>query len=310
VAPERDEIFNDDLLMTEEALAYATAQFPQIIHVLDHPQLRDMFAKYEKQANHARDVMRRLGFTTVVFALLALLSVATHPIWSNVSWTRWPALVIEVGGMLAALIAARAMLLGPYKNNWLQSRLMTERLRQWHFQLLVSRGPQIEDSCKGPTAVKDFQKERALWFNAFLIAHEHHLPSQLQTLVESPGYIGSRLHDPVATYPLKSTVLASVFDAYSRLRFDPQVRYSRWKLRTSIKEPFWQFLKWPNGCSFGYGGSLLRSRLGLLRDFGSRLRSRYSGTCRTVRPHHCHCSRVDWTCPSDNSGGACSRQRN
>jgi hypothetical protein len=37
---------------------------------------------------------------------------------------------------------------------------MTERLRQWHFQLLVRRGQQIETSCNGPSAIAKFETER------------------------------------------------------------------------------------------------------------------------------------------------------
>lgn len=183
----RDHVFNDDLLMNETDLAYARLQFPKIIHVLDHPQLREKFAKYEKEANKARDCVRALGFAAVILATLALLVVAIKPIWPHAPWTRWVAFVIESGGIFAALIAAGGMWLGPWKCRWLESRLMTERLRQWHFQLLVRRGQQIEASCDGPSAVANFETERGRWLEGFLREHEGKLDSQLESLVDEPG---------------------------------------------------------------------------------------------------------------------------
>src|SRR6267378_2530575 len=143
-----DHIFNDDLLMNGQDLEYAKSQFPEVVHLLDYPRLRDKFAQYEKEANLARDRVRTLGFTAVISALFALIVVATQPLWPHSSWTRWIAVIIELGGMLAALIAAGGLWLGPWKRRWLESRLLTERVRQWHFQLILLRGRQIGSSAE------------------------------------------------------------------------------------------------------------------------------------------------------------------
>src|SRR5436309_2912016 len=126
--PGHEHVFNDDLLMNDARdrgmtdLEWAGKQFPQIIHVLDHPQFREKFAEHEEKANKARDSMRALGFAAVISATLALLVVATQPVWKrawpHASWTRWVALLIESGGILAALIAAGGMWLGPWKCRW------------------------------------------------------------------------------------------------------------------------------------------------------------------------------------------------
>src|SRR5713101_5683060 len=82
-----EHVFNDDLLMNDQDLEYARSQFPEIIHILDYPRLRAKFAEYERDANVARDWVRRLGFTAVVSALLSLIAVATQPVWPpHVSW--------------------------------------------------------------------------------------------------------------------------------------------------------------------------------------------------------------------------------
>jgi hypothetical protein len=279
-----DHVFNDDLLMTERDLAHATAQFSEIIHVLDYPRLREKFAAYEKEANKARDRVRRFGFIAVFSAMLALLAVATAPLWlespkteathavpskndppptkndqptiksdqsapapvqQRTPWTNWVALLIELVGMGAALIAAGGLFLGPWKRRWLESRLMTERLRQWHFQLMVRRGQQIDASVTSPSAMATFKQERDKWFDDFLMAYEGKQDAQLESLTGEPSQISVWLHEPASAYGSSSTVLETMFQAYRRLRFDHQYNYAIYKLRKAAHQPLWEFLKWP-----------------------------------------------------------------
>jgi hypothetical protein len=243
--PRHDHIFNDDLLMNDQDLEYARSQFPEILHILDYPRMRAKFAEYENEANVARDRVRGLGFTAVFSALLALVAIATQPLWPHVFWTRWVAIFIELGGMFAALIATGGLWLGPWKRRWLESRLMTERIRQWHFQLMLLRGHQIEASGTDPSAVAHFEQERDRWFGDFLQANEGKLDAQLETLISEPSHTVAWLHSPATAYGTKSTMLPLVFAAYGRLRFDHQYSYAVYKLRKSTDRPAWQFLKWP-----------------------------------------------------------------
>ena len=209
-----EHIFNDDLLMSQADLAYAKSQFPEIIHVLDYPRLREKFAAYEKEANRAGDRVRCLGFTAVVSAMLALIAIATKPVWPGASWTRWVALVIELVGMCAALIAAGGLWLGPWKRRWLESRLMTERLRQWHFQLMLRRGREVDSSGEGQNAISAFKQERDRWFEDFLTTCEGKLDTQLELLTNEPGDTGVWLHAPPTNYDDKSTLVSNVLAAY------------------------------------------------------------------------------------------------
>src|ERR1039458_9748538 len=244
-APTHEHVFNDDLLMHDEDVAYARSRFPEIIHVLDYPRLRKRFAAYETEANQARDRVRSLGFTAVVSAVLALMSIAPKPVWPHAPWTRWFALLIELGGMLSGLVAAGGMWLGPWKRRWLESRLMTERLRQWYFQLLVRRGQQIEASCNGENAVAAFNQERDRWFDDVLKAYEGKLDSRLESLANEPNQVSAWLHDPATVYGSKSAVLPQIFLVYGRLRLDHQYAFAVYKLRKVTDQPLWRFLKWP-----------------------------------------------------------------
>jgi hypothetical protein len=239
------QVFNDDLLMNANDLSFAASQFPEIIHALDYPRLRDKFGEYEKIANSARDRVRLLGTVTVLFATLALLALVTDPLWSHNRWTPRVGLIFEVGGLLAALIAANGMWLGPWKRRWLESRLMTERLRQWHFQLFVRRGQQLETSCTDQFAVAAFLAKRELWFDEFLKSHEGKLISQLESLTGEHSDSNTWLHDPQTTYSADSVIFDRVCEAFKILRFTHQHSYAVYKSRIFSNEPFWRFLKWP-----------------------------------------------------------------
>lgn len=123
---------------------------------------------------------------------------------------------------------------------------MTERLRQWHFQLLVRRGREIEESCRGgPNAVAAFVDERKRWLDHFLKDHEGKLDNRLETMATKPSDGATWLHDPPTLYSSNSATLGEVFKAYEQLRMEHQYNYAVCKLLTSSDKPFWQFLQWP-----------------------------------------------------------------
>jgi hypothetical protein len=243
--PEAEHVFNDDLLIHRGDSEFARKRFPRIMHVLDNQSLRAEFTKYERAANEARDHVRLRGLIGVAASTLALVALATRPLWPQSAWTRWPAAIIELTGMLAAFVAIGGLWSGTWKRRWLSSRLMTERLRQWHFQLIVRRGSEIEASCKGGDAIIAFQDKREQWMIHFLKEHEGHLDSQLESAVDDPLEKIAWLHEHPSPYNSNSDVLRDVYDAYELLRFEHQYGYAVYKLETTTSKPFWQFLQWP-----------------------------------------------------------------
>lgn len=242
---EERHIFNDDLLINPGDLEFARQRFPTIIHILDNPLLRTEFAKYEKVANEARGRVRIHGFTAVVASTIALLALATRPLWPHSPWARWPAAIIEVIGMLAAIIAVGGLLSGKWKRRWLTSRLMTERLRQWHFQLIVRCGREVEASCKGEEAVKDFKHKRDIWLQQFLIEYQSKLDNQLESVISDSLEKIAWLFERPSPYGQDSGILQEVYDAYELLRLNHQYGYAVYKLKSTTDKPFWKFLQWP-----------------------------------------------------------------
>jgi hypothetical protein len=248
-----DHKFNDDLLMNEEEdrgktdLEWAREMFPTVIHVLDHPRLRAKFAEYEEKANRGRDWVFRLGSAAVISVTAELMVITTGPVWPQAPATRTLGFVVEVLGILAALVSVGGLWHGKWKHLWLESRLMTERLRQWHFQFLVRQGALVETSCESEQGLQEFDRQREIAFDNFLSKHERHLDVELQLLTEEPDY-GVWLHSRSTSYTDSKTILEEVFKAYRALRIDHQTGYAVYKLLTSTRKPISDFLKWPPLC--------------------------------------------------------------
>jgi hypothetical protein len=266
----RHRVFNDDLLTNPGDLQYVHNQFPHLVVVLDHPELRQKFIDYDEVANKAHGWVHRLGFVAVSLITCALLSAATEPFWHDLAMGKVLAIALELFGLFAALIAGGSLWLGPWRKRWLESRFMTERLRQWHFQLLVRKGSEIERAVgqSTPKAWQDFTNQRKTWFEAFLREYEGKLDSRMDSLANDPQFSCDWLHRSSAKSVAHSPAFEDLTEAYRRLRLDHQYDYVAYKLSASTDRPFWLFLKHPllrqqsairDVVSFCFGTALLCS---------------------------------------------------
>ena len=253
--------YNDDLLAEQEDREYARTIFPDLLHVLDHPALRGEFERYNVMSNKAKRWVHRLGLFAIALAAIALLSSAATPIlngileirdldpWvvAQVKTLKGVAVWFEIAGLIGAGIAIGGLWISKQKKQWLQCRLMTERLRVWHFQMLIHRGKDIEESCNtaDPQAIQNFEEKRAKWFTVFKHEHEGKLDSILHNLIESPEASYIPLHDGLSPYSPARPVLDRVFEAYKALRLKHQAEYAAHRLQKSTDEPIWKPHKWP-----------------------------------------------------------------
>lgn len=233
--------------MNDGDLAHAQSQYPETVHLFDDQSLRDTFAKYEHVANRARLRVRRIGLFAIASGSIALLSAATEPLWHRMPYENVVSIVFEICGLGAALVAGGSVWLGPWRKRWLEARFMTERLRQWHFQILVRRGREVEASLdvSNPVAKNEFKKLREQWFKNFLHDYEGKLDSKILALVSDTNYSGDWLHVPATDFSPNSPVLPLIFKAYQQLRFTHQYDYANHKLSEDRDKPPWQFLRWP-----------------------------------------------------------------
>jgi len=216
-APNMEHQFNGDMLASKEDQQLAREEYPEIIHVLDHPKLRDEFLRYDKVANTAKLWVHRVGLAAVLLAAVALLGSALTPVLrlnphtpGSLFDAMWWA---EVGGIVGVIIAAGGIFLAKLKKKWLKARLMSEVLRLWHFQSFICRGKQIELSCDRGNAKQpgEYQESRDQAFRVFLHEWSRTLDSQLTRMVEHPEAGYQMLHDEPTKFAPDSPVLEKKF---------------------------------------------------------------------------------------------------
>ena len=302
-----ERVFNDDFLINPGDFQHGQHQFPEVFDILDHPELREEFRKYDRIANKAKVHVRWIGIFAVVSASVALLSAATEALWQEIPCAASFRVVFEFSGLIAAIIASGSLWLGPWQKRWLQSRFMTERLRQWHFQLLVCKGSEIETFLNqySPDSKEAFRKQRKIWFDDFLHEYSGKLDSRMDSLASDPDFASDWLHRST-NYTHNSSGLAKIMEPYRSLRLDHQYDYATHKLSEATDRPFWQFLEWPllrqdsvirAAVSFCFVVAILCS-IGIIvnRYFGqtcSGLISRYGGDCDSN----------SWNCFPHGAGG-------
>lgn len=260
--PEQKHLFNGDLLIDETDRTTAEKLYANIYHVLDHPELRETFSDYNTKAETAKKRVNRLGLAAVSLATLALLSSALTPVLDIVSGSdvgpnqtalttllkgvHWLLFLGECAGLVGSTIAVGGLLLANKKKEWLEHRYLAEMLRQWHFQYLIFRGKEIEDSCNSSdpeTAKKTFCNLRNAQFSAFKAKLENNREALVQALRKHPEAGYQWLHEPRSSYSDESKVLEKVFEAYEELRFNHQALYAGLKLLEETRSLM--PLKWP-----------------------------------------------------------------
>lgn len=125
--------FNSDLLIDDASKAQAYRRFGQAAALLDH------------DANAAKRRSRVCGVLAVGFGLIALL-IASGALVFHPDPTDHPAAImfqwangVAVGfGIVSVAIGLFGVMFSGAKRTWLQSRMITERLRQFHYQHVIA----------------------------------------------------------------------------------------------------------------------------------------------------------------------------
>lgn len=225
--------FNDDLLIGEDDRDRAAVAYPTVFHVLDHPKLRQCFLEYDAPSNAAKKRSVYLGSVAIFFATAALLSTSLEvPFHGEPSVVTRIALVAAGCGILSVLIGALGLLYGQTKRNWLYMRLMTERLRQFHFQTFIYLLPEISASVHDEGAEAQFVFARAAAFAAFRRKMEGHLEAELSAVLnDEESNLGFANPTQTITMIDHDVALEPLFAAYRELRIEHQLSFARFKMR-------------------------------------------------------------------------------
>jgi hypothetical protein len=231
--------FNDDLLANADDVRRAGEVYPLIAHVLDHPELRAIFERYDEIAKAAKRRMYRGGLATVACGTLSLGLVAVLVVFGAALHQVWPpfepilAFLAAAFGIASAVLAA-GILRSPDKETWLSARFMTERLRQFHFQSMVCRLAEIAASQQDDPARQRFRDQRATWLARFCDLYEDKQTAELGNILVGDEETDFWLHPrPTSSVPGADAALAPVFDAYRSLRILHQLQYASYKLGES-----------------------------------------------------------------------------
>ena len=236
--------FNDDLLDADRDIELAGKLYPAILHVLDDPDLRTLFRSYDDPANAAKRRSRRAGLLAVGLGALALLLAAAHQLaeldhgHKVISKSSWLALdqIAALAGLASFAIGFGGVMFADAKRQWLARRLMTERIRQFHFQTFVWRLSEIGRSLAGTDAAARYVAVRRAWLAAFSARFEGKLGAELNLVVAAEEPTDHAVH-PLTTRAEvdmpQSEGMSQLFAAYRELRLTHQLQYAAYKLGQS-----------------------------------------------------------------------------
>jgi hypothetical protein len=247
--------FNDDLLLEQADRDVAARRYPTVFHALDHLELREYFQLFDPSAIRAKRRSRIAGFFAICLGCMALMLAATEhlvdpasdtlpafvvknlpasvvSLLPNVSRSTSLATATSLTAISSIAIAGMGLLFARNKRQWLFQRLMTERIRQFHFQTLVFRLPDISASLQDDQARDDFKAKRQEWFEAFKKRMDGKLDSEFAEIVRDDPQVDAWLHEERGepTEIKESQHLAPLFRAYRELRIMHQIDYANCKL--------------------------------------------------------------------------------
>jgi hypothetical protein len=240
--------FNDDLLLPEPDRELAARVYPTILHVLDYPELRQLFSKYDELANRSKRKGRAAGFWVIAFGFSALgIAALEYPFThatgdyfsdaTNATIRLILAALSALCGIAGVLIGSIGVLSARRKRDWLHHRLMGESIRQFHFQTLVCRLPEILASLKDDRAKSAFVSNRKLWLEKFKLRFEGKLDTVFHAILEEENRTNPWLHESEESLPKirETKELDPLFEAYRSLRILHQLGFADYKLQDDYK---------------------------------------------------------------------------
>jgi hypothetical protein len=223
--------FNDDLLLAREDRDLAARKYPAISHVLDHPELRQLFAVYDVPANLAKRRARKAGLLAIGLVWFALVIASSEHFLAHTGLATYFAVISAACGLIGVIIGGTGILFAAKKQEWLYGRLLTERIRQFHFQTFVFRWPEILRSLSGEEARAAFQVQRKLWFDEFHARFHGKLDEQFTSTLEDETQKGIWLHETEKGEISENSALDPLFQAYRELRIMHQIGYANHQLK-------------------------------------------------------------------------------
>lgn len=227
--------FNFDLQLDEEDRKNIELEYPDVAHLMVFPELVTFFKKRDEKANAAKNNSRLAGYFSVCFVTVALLGAAAEPLYHNIdpTYQNRIAIGLSILGIVGFILAASTIVYGKSKKNWMLDRLVTERLRQFHFQTFICRIPEIIQSLEGAEKRNSFIALRNQWLAHFDSQYVNNLALEFDDIVNLDRVPRKWLHpnSPSSSEHEIEKLPNSFFDSYYSLRITHQFHYAQ--LQTS-----------------------------------------------------------------------------
>jgi len=212
-------IHNTDLDPGEDYLA----SVPRLQKVLRYPALLETFNRYNHTANRKQRVFRWTGTVSLWLGGASLIGITLELLlaaFGLVVPRHVAVLVVLEFCAASSILFSLGPWLGQTRTQWLAARFMTERIRQWHFQILLD-GSLVSSAHK---AGSEFESERDKRWAQFMTVAPN-LEGAMRSFIDAESI---DIHHPVMHFSDRATAEQS-FRAYEDLRFQKQLSFFRLK---------------------------------------------------------------------------------
>lgn len=231
--------YNDDLLLKQEDQDKAKRSHPLVFFALNHPELRAIFVPVNDKASQFKDSSRMLGLTAVALVAASLITAAAQPYYHENPYKYWIAGLAAVAGIAGAGIGVFGIFFSSAKRDWLERRMITERLRQLHFQMLVAWAPLIVEAAQSDAAMQKFLHERAKKLGQIDTNYVNNHVAMFPTIIEDEAGKKCWMVEPIGDpKTLTGDAAAQLFEALRFLRIEHQQRYANSK-KSDNDNRFW-----------------------------------------------------------------------
>ena len=209
-----------------------------------------MFVTYDGTAARARKYSRRAGVIAIGFGFLSLSVAAMVPLAEEITegTTTTPDFRTRavLGGIAAALaiismvIGYTQILRGKGKAQWLTNRFWTERIRQFHFQLIVNHLSRVVAAATTSEGLQDWLAFRAHELDTFRQDYLRGVEDKIHHLDEDEAEDRPWISDEwdrMGHVPPPSAELDVLFKLLERQRFGIQQRYTERRLVNGWHSP-------------------------------------------------------------------------
>ena len=228
---------NDDVLQTKEARAALGAKHPAALRVLDWPELRALFAKYDPPATKHGLRDRRFGLLSVGLAALGLVLALASPLAIGAERA------VEM--VAAALVIAGLATMGVHrfgaksKARALGQRFGAERVRALYFQAVLSNLDLVSRAMTDDAALGEWKMARGRLLDH--LPEPEDLPGQVPKLAgpvenDAETWVAPEWSTSPAA-PEPSADLELLLRLLRGQRMDGQIDYVERKLGASLGAP-------------------------------------------------------------------------